>query len=125
MLYLYLTIFALIGGFSRYAQSYIVQKYLGRAFPYATLSINILGSFAMGFLLGFFSIKHVPAAVRTGILVGGVGTYTTFSTFSLETLNLIEERQYLRMAGYVIASVIGGIIAVALGFAFASVIVGN
>jgi CrcB protein len=91
MTFVYLAIFAIIGAFARYGQTIVVQNVMGRAFPFGTLSINVLGSFLMGFLF-FATLERIKISpeLRNGILTGGLGAYTTFSTFSLETLNLIE-----------------------------------
>ncbi|WP_298135659.1 CrcB family protein [Acidiferrobacter sp.] len=108
--------FAVPGAWLRYGQNLLVQRLWGRAFPWATLSINVLGSFLIGFLS--YTLVHgvpVSAALRTGIIVGGIGTYTTFSTFSLETLLLVEDGQRLRGLIYIAASLALGVGAVLLG----------
>jgi CrcB protein len=94
----------------------VVQRLLGRDFPWATLSINVMGSFLIG-LLSYTLVHGVPvsAALRTGVIVGGIGTYTTFSTFSLETLLLVEEGQVLRGLAYVATSLALGVGGVLLG----------
>ncbi len=116
MTYVFIAIFSILGAFARYGQTLAVQGLLGRNFPYATLSINVLGSFLMGFLF-FLTLERVsiPPSLRTGILTGGLGAYTTFSTFSLETLNLMEGGEWARAALYVAASVLLSIAAVILG----------
>ena len=116
MTYVFIAIFATLGAFARYGQTLLVQDVLGRGFPFATLSINVLGSFLMGFLF-FLTLERLslPPSLRTGILTGGLGAYTTFSTFSLETLNLMEGGEWTRAALYVAASVLLSITAVILG----------
>ena len=116
MTYVFIAIFAIFGAFARYGQTLLVQGILGRGFPFATLSINVLGSFLMGFLF-FLTLERLslPPSLRTGILSGGLGAYTTFSTFSLETLNLMEGGEWTRAALYVAASVLLSITAVILG----------
>ena len=116
MTFLYIAIFALIGAFSRYGHTLVVQRALGRSFPFATLSINIVGSFLMGFLFDE-TLKYVAIspAMRTGILTGGVGTYTTFSTFSLETLTLVENGEAAKAWLYVVLSVLLSMLGTALG----------
>ncbi len=116
MTYVFIAIFAIFGAFARYGQTLLVQGVLGRGFPFATLSINVLGSFLMGFLF-FLTLERLslPPSLRTGILSGGLGAYTTFSTFSLETLNLMEGGEWTRAALYVAASVLLSITAVILG----------
>ena len=116
MTYVFIAIFATFGAFARYGQTLLVQGVLGRGFPFATLSINVLGSFLMGFLF-FLTLERLslPPSLRTGILTGGLGAYTTFSTFSLETLNLMESGEWTRAVLYVAASVLLSITAVILG----------
>jgi fluoride exporter len=116
MTFVYLAIFAIIGVFARYGQSIVVQNVMGRAFPFATLSINVLGSFLMG-LLFFAALERINISpeLRTGILTGGLGAYTTFSTFSLETLNLIENGEMVKAGLYVGGSVVLSIAAAIFG----------
>lgn len=116
MTYVYIAIFAIVGAFARYGQTLVVQGVLGRSFPFATLSINILGSFLMGFLF-FETLERINLnpSLRTGLLTGGLGAYTTFSTFSLESLNLIEGGELTKAALYVAASVVLSIAAAIFG----------
>ncbi len=116
MTYFFIAIFAILGAFARYGQSIVVQNVLGRSFPFATLSINILGSFLMGFLF-FETLERINLSpeLRTGILTGGLGAYTTFSTFSLESLNLIENGEMVKAGLYIGASVVLSIAAALFG----------
>ncbi|WP_286737347.1 fluoride efflux transporter CrcB [Thiomonas sp. SCN 64-16] len=116
MTYVYIALFAIIGAFARYGQSIVVQGVLGRSFPFATLSINVLGSFLMGFLF-FETLERINVSpeLRTGILTGGLGAYTTFSTFSLESLNLIENGEMVKAGLYIGASVVLSIAAAIFG----------
>ena len=116
MTYVYIALFAIIGAFARYGQSIVVQGVLGRSFPFATLSINVLGSFLMGFLF-FETLERINVSpeLRTGILTGGLGAYTTFSTFSLESLNLIENGVMVKAGLYIGASVVLSIAAAIFG----------
>ncbi|AUW33185.1 MULTISPECIES: fluoride efflux transporter CrcB [Acidithiobacillus] len=100
-----IAVFAVLGAWARYGQSILVQMVLGRGFPWATLSINVLGCFLMGFL--FFETLERSALspeLRTGILTGGLGAYTTFSTFSLETLVLFENGEAIKAFAYMFSS---------------------
>ena len=116
MTYVFIALFAIIGAFARYGQSIVVQGVLGRSFPFATLSINILGSFLMGFLF-FETLERINLSpeLRTGILTGGLGAYTTFSTFSLESLNLIENGEMVKAGLYIGASVVLSVAAAMFG----------
>lgn len=116
MTFIYIAIFAIFGAFARYGQTLAVQSIFGRDFPFATLSINVLGSFLMGFLF-FETLERINMnpELRTGILSGGLGAYTTFSTFSLETLNLIDGGELTKAALYVGASLLLSITAAIFG----------
>ena len=116
MNYIYIAVFAIVGAYARYGQTLAVQGMLGRMFPFATLSINVLGSFLMGFLF-FLTLERVTISpeLRTGLLTGGLGAYTTFSTFSLETFNLIENGELLKATLYVFGSVVLSLAAVIFG----------
>lgn len=106
--------FAVLGAYARYGQSRLVQRWVGRGFPYATLSINLMGSLLMG-LLFFATAGRMDPVLRTGLLTGGLGSYTTFSTFSLEVVTLLEDRELAKAAAYALVSVLGGVAAAALG----------
>ncbi|MGA8008225.1 MAG: fluoride efflux transporter CrcB [Thiomonas sp.] len=116
MTYVFIAIFAIIGAFARYGQTLVVQGMLGRSFPFATLSINVLGSFLMGFLF-FETLERINISpeLRTGILTGGLGAYTTFSTFSLESLGLIENGELVKATLYIGGSVLLSVLAAILG----------
>jgi len=102
-----------LGCWARYAMTNLVQTIYGRDFPYATMSINVLGSFLMGFLfIETLERLTFSPAVRTGILTGVLGGYTTFSTFEMESLLLVEQGEPLKALLYMALSV-------GLGFACA------
>jgi len=94
------------GCWARYAMTNLVQTIYGRAFPYATLSINLLGSFLMGLLfIETLERLTISPIVRTGTLTGVLGGYTTFSTFEMETLLLVEQGEAWKAILYVVLSV--------------------
>ncbi len=94
------------GAVSRWLMAAGVQRWLGRDFPWGTLSVNVLGSFAMGLLVLLFIERFDPGpALRLGVLVGFLGAFTTFSTFAVETVDLIQDAAPLRAFLYVLASV--------------------
>ncbi|MEE9304215.1 MAG: fluoride efflux transporter CrcB [Thiotrichaceae bacterium] len=105
-----------LGAITRYLLSNLVYDWLGRDFPYGTLTVNVIGSFLMGLLTIFFLQKgNIDPAMRLGLLVGFVGALTTFSTFSLDTLVLIQEGVLFRAMLNVLLSVVVCVIAVWFG----------
>ncbi len=79
----------------------------GRGFPYGTLTVNVLGSLAMGLLYELFLQRlSISPEVRALLLVGFLGAFTTFSAFSIETVHLIEQGDLLKAVGNILASVI-------------------
>lgn len=80
------------GGVFRYWISNLTYWFLGRAFPYGTLIVNVSGCFLMGFIFIFLLERFdgMSSPLRSLLLIGFLGGYTTFSSFSIETLNLFE-----------------------------------
>ncbi len=86
-----------VGAVARFLVSTGVYRLLGRDFPWGTLAVNVIGSFGMGLLFVLLLERSLMAPeYRTAILVGFLGSFTTFSTFSLETLTLVEQGEALR-----------------------------
>ncbi len=105
-IYVAIAIGGTLGCWARYGMTNMVQAIYGSEFPYATLSINLLGSFLMGFLfIETLDRLTVSPVLRTGVLTGGLGGFTTFSTFEMETLLLVEQGEPLRALLYVLLSV--------------------
>ncbi len=104
------------GAVLRFLASNAVHGVLGRDFPYGTLFVNVAGSLAMGFLYYWLIERSVAQpALRGFVLIGLLGAFTTFSTFSIETLNLIEAGQWSRAMINALASALLSIGAAALG----------
>ena len=96
-----------LGALLRYWASTGVHAWLGRGFPYGTLFVNVLGSLLMGFLFVWLIDRMaVGPALRAFLLIGVLGAFTTFSTFSMETLNLMESGQFGKALLNVAASVL-------------------
>ncbi len=107
-----------IGSSARYLVNISLPRLLGHGFPYATMVVNILGSFAMGVLVVVLAHKggnRFAPFLMTGVL----GGFTTFSAFSLDAAKLWEAGQSVSAAGYVLGSVIIALAALVAGMAFA------
>lgn len=94
-----------LGAVARYGLSEGIQKWLGAGFAWGTLSVNLLGCFLIGLSFPVISsVGNFPHEVRFLAVVGFLGAFTTFSTFSLETINFLRDGQFAVAAGYVLVS---------------------
>jgi len=103
-----------LGAISRFLLATGVQKLISSAFPYGTLAVNVLGSFIIGFLFFYFEqtvAPHQKALLMTGFL----GALTTFSTFSLETVLMLQEGLYLKAFGNVSVNALFCVVATIFG----------
>jgi fluoride exporter len=118
--YLAVAIGGIIGCWARYAMTVWLQSAYGRDFPYATLAINLIGSFLMG-LLFVLTLERatIEPYIRVGILTGVLGGFTTFSTYAMETLLLAEGGEAGKGMLYVVLSNVLGIGAALVGAALA------
>lgn len=91
----------------------------GGAFPIGTLIVNVIGSFLLGFLVRWFAESTMSNELRAGLMVGFCGGFTTFSTFSLETIRMTDSGHWQRAAVYILASVVLSLAALAAGMAAA------
>jgi len=95
-----------LGAISRYWASSITYAWLGSNFPYGTLMVNVGGSLVMGFLSVLLVHRfQVSDELRLGLLVGFLGSFTTFSAFSMDTVHWIESGEVIKAMIYVLASV--------------------
>ncbi|MCU1452995.1 MAG: crcB, partial [Acidimicrobiales bacterium] len=102
-----------LGALSRYGVGAAIGV---RTFPWATLAINLSGSFVLGALLTAGVRRNWPEGVTVPLGVGFLGAFTTFSTFSYESITLVRTDRAGMAAAYVVASVAGGLAAAALGY---------
>jgi len=105
------------GSVLRFLVSTGIYQWLGKGFPYGTLAVNIIGSFLIGLLAEALILQRITMALefRAAILVGVLGGFTTFSSFSLETLYLMEQGSFSKAAINVLASVGSCLLAVWIG----------
>jgi fluoride exporter len=105
-----------LGASSRYLLDRAIEARSFAVFPWSTFLINLSGCFLIGLITeSLVDRHHVPAWIRVGLVVGVIGGYTTFSTFSQEALGLIEGRDLGVAALYAVGSVGIGILAVYAG----------
>jgi CrcB protein len=121
--YLWIMLGSALGGGARYWFSGLVANHFGETFPWGTIIVNISGSFIIGFfatLTGPDGRVLVGSTARQFVMTGICGGYTTFSSFSLQTLNLVQENELDRAGANVGLSVVMCLIAVWLGAMLAS-----
>jgi CrcB protein len=117
---LYVALGSAIGGVSRYLLGGLVQRMLDTTFPAGTLLVNVTGSFLLGAIIRYaLETPSLTPEVRAFLTIGFCGGYTTFSTFSYETMALLEDGEWARAGAYITASVILSLIATILGLALA------
>ncbi len=106
-----------LGGVFRYQVANAVYFFSGRQFPYGTLVVNVTGCFLMGFLFAILLERFdgMGSSLRAFLLIGLLGGYTTFSSFSIETLNLVENGNWSSAALNVLLSMVLCMIAVWVG----------
>jgi fluoride exporter len=128
MTYIWIAIGSALGGMARHWCTALGTAWLGAAFPWGTLFINILGSFVIGL---FFALTGpegrfpgVPLDARLFVMTGICGGYTTFSAFSLQTLSLFQDGAWMRGGAYIAASVALCLIGVWAGYLLATAING-
>ncbi|HJE24679.1 MAG TPA: fluoride efflux transporter CrcB [Methylorubrum populi] len=105
-----------LGGVLRHGVNFAAVR-LGSSFPWGTLGINIAGSVLMGFVTGWMALRGGSPQARLFVATGILGGFTTFSTFSLETVTLIERGDVVAALAYVLASLLAGIGGLALALA--------
>lgn len=125
MSYIFVGIGGVFGAISRYAISKAINEKTGSLLPLGTWLVNITGAFLLCFLLGlgFGSRGLIGKDLELALTTGFVGAYTTFSTFSYETFQLIQDGEFLRALEYVLLNVIFGLAAGWLGIHASSILI--
>ncbi|HSU16665.1 fluoride efflux transporter CrcB [Longimicrobium sp.] len=119
LLLLYLAAGGVAGTLARYGLGKWIPTWAGTDFPWHTLIINLAGSFVLGFAVRASETMPVSPEVRGMVTIGFCGAFTTFSTFSLETVALLQDGQWGRGMAYALGSVAAGLVAILAGMAAA------
>lgn len=109
-----------VGGFTGSILRYLVYLWIDKrwdtVFPFATFTVNIVGSLLLGFILGLFIKSNLSDEMRLLFGVGICGSFTTFSTFAMENVTLLEQKDLTSTISYLIASVVIGILVALAGY---------
>ncbi|MGH9808351.1 MAG: fluoride efflux transporter CrcB [Terriglobia bacterium] len=118
MNYVWIALGSALGGMARYFCSGVAARLFGETFPWGTLFVNVTGSFVIGFfatLTGPDGRIFAGSTTRQFVMLGILGGFTTFSSFSLQTLNLANDGEWLQTGGNIVLSVVLCLLAVWLG----------
>jgi fluoride exporter len=122
---LYVAIGSALGGVSRYLLGGYIQRVLQTEFPAGTLLINVSGSLLIGAILQYaVETSTVTPELKALLTIGFCGGYTTFSTFSYETLALLKDGEWTRAGVYIASSVLLSLVATFVGFVLAREVIG-
>lgn len=109
-----------IGAVLRFVISGIAYNLLGQNFPWGTLVVNMIGCFLIGLFAQLFEEIAISPNLRVLVLVGGLGAFTTFSTYALENVNLLRDGQFGLALLDVVVSTVLGVVFVFIGMALAN-----
>ena len=110
-----------VGSIVRYVTTNLAQKYLASFLPYGTLIANILGSFLIGVFMAYL-LEHTSQNFKLLLITGFCGGYTTFSTFSYENFNYLQNGQIVMFLFYGFGSIAASLLAVFVGYSLAKMI---
>lgn len=106
-----------LGSISRYMLSRLVYHSIGETFPYGTLAVNIIGCFLIGLLMSLMNERlFVQPNVRMFLIIGLLGGFTTFSSFSFETFELMRSGQLAAAGANIVFSIVGCVMATWCGY---------
>jgi len=116
--YVWVALGSALGGMGRYAFTGLGARYVSETFPWGTLFVNVTGSLAIGALAVLIPVdsRVLSDNARDFLMIGICGGFTTFSSFSLQTLNLARNGEIGAAAGYTLGSVVLCLVAVCIGF---------
>ena len=112
-----------IGTVLRYSMSGLTYRIVNGVFPWGTIFVNLTGCFAIGLLWGFFEIQNISSHMRNFIFIGILGGFTTFSTYALESLNLLRDGEIKLAMTNLLISNICGLLLVFAGFMLSKFII--
>lgn len=114
MEFVYLIVFSFLGGMTRWI---ISSLFTAQGFPFTTLAINLSGCFLLAFIVqGIANFSFFSKDLITGLGTGFVGSYTTFSTFTIESIHFLQEGNIQYFIIYLTVSLFGGLLAARLGY---------
>ena len=115
--FFYIAFGGILGAVLRYSLSVSIERVWGLEFPFATLSVNLIGSFLIGLLYGSLESFSISHNMQLLLFVGLLGSFTTYSTFALDNFHILRSGEYLALLFNVLLSVILGVGLVFLGVA--------
>jgi CrcB protein len=115
VLVLYIALGGALGAVARYALGSWIHSWAGAGFPWGTFAINTIGSFLIGLSLRYFEAITAAPELRALMAVGILGAFTTFSTFTYDTIVLLQEGAWTRAALYALGSLAIGLLAASSG----------
>ena len=123
-IYIAIAVGGSLGAVSRYWVTTRTYHWLGMDYPYGTLTVNVLGSLMLGFLSVLLVERfQLSEAIRFGLLAGFLGSFTTFSAFAMDSINLLNSGAILKSLGYMLLSVVFCIVAAWAGLIAAKQII--
>jgi CrcB protein len=111
-----------IGGMFRYMLSVFIHSKIGTTFPIGTMSVNVLGSLLIGIVFGLSERSNLSVEWRIFLATGILGGFTTFSSFSNESLGMIREGQFLLAGSYILGSILLGLAATFIGIGIVKIL---
>jgi len=121
--YLWIAVGSALGGVARFWCSGVAARFMGETFPWGTIIVNVVGCFIIGFfatITGPGGRVFADTLTRQFVMIGILGGYTTFSSFSIQTLNLVQDGEWWLAGANIAVSVVACLVAVWLGFVLAA-----